>query len=229
MVKKSLMDNILIGVVMLFILLLSTFFIRITVVRNIVRSGKALSKISEGDADLTVSIKVQTKDEIGALGKSFNTFIGKMNGWITQIKGVINDTDNVSIEVASSTEETTSTVFDEISDEIEDTVNAFSEIEHAIEELNIGSQQVLHASEEINSVTISIQTGSNEIKGGTEAILKSSEAVKDISHKGNSGMDEVTSGNNEILNAMQVLVDLSHRLDQIVKQLKEQFGGFKTE
>ena len=417
LVRAELIKNILVGVTLLVILVISTMFISFLVIKNIVRSSTALEKISEGDADLTVSIDVHTKDEIGRLGNSFNNFIMKLRGWVVQIKDVINETDSVSLQVASSTEETTAAVeeasaimqsigsevdnldtslaqtvsaieqinsnvtsmdnqisdqaamveestaaitemiaslgnvsmitknkqqatedlsrvavdgkaqientldifkqvvsqissiqemadsinaiasqtnllsmnaaieaahageagkgfavvaeeirklaetasessanitslisnitesvqltdesakktsdmFDEINKEVTDTVNAFAEIEQSIAELNIGSKQVLQASEEISAVTNNIQTGSNEIKNGAESILSSSTAVREVSQKVSSGMREVTTGNNEILNAMQVMVDHSKKLDEIVNQLKQQFGGFKTE
>ena len=411
------MSNITTGATLLVVLIISTILINFLIVKNIIRSSAALERISEGDADLTASIEVSTRDEIGRLGISFNSFVGKLKGWIVQIKDVISETDSVSMQVASSTEETTAAVeeasailqsissevdnldnsiaqtvsaieqinsnvtsmdsqitdqasmveestaaitemiaslanvgaitknkqkateelsrvamegkqqientldifkqvvvnissiqemadsinaissqtnllsmnaaieaahagdagkgfavvaeeirklaetaaqssanitsmissvtesvnltdesvkktsnmFDEINREVIDTVNAFTEIEHSITELNIGSQQVLQSSEEISTVTNNIQSGSNEIKNGAESILNSSGVVRDVSQKVNSGMKEVTTGNNEILNAMQIMVDHSKKLDSIVNQLKEQFGGFKTE
>lgn len=415
--KEEMIQNVTTGIILFVIFLLTTVFLRFTVIRNIERSSLALEQISEGDADLTVSIKVHTKDEIGRLGNSFNKFVEKLKGWILQIKDIITDTDSISLEVISSTEETTasveeanailqsigvevnnldnsitqtvaaieqinsnvtsmddqisdqasmveestaaitemissltnvsiitqnkqkattelskialegktqientldifkqvvayissiqemadsisaiasqtnllsmnaaieaahagesgkgfavvaeeirklaetaaesstsisslitnvtesvnltdesvkktSDVFDEINREVIDTVNAFTEIEQSISELNIGSHQVLQASEEINSATINIQTGSNEIKSGAESIVKSSSTIKEISQKVNDGMGEVTIGNDEILKAMLIMVDHSKALESIVAQLKEQFGGFKTE
>ena len=110
MIRQSLISNLVLGAVLLLIQLLTTLFIRLTVIKNIVYSGKALTQISEGDADLTASLHVRTRDEIGQLGRSFNAFIDKLRGWVLQIRHVINDTESVSAQVASSTEETTASV-----------------------------------------------------------------------------------------------------------------------
>jgi len=415
-IRQGLINNAFIALCLAIILGLSTLFINLTVIRNIVKSSDALTEISKGDADLTVSMKVQSNDEIAQLGASFNAFVDKLRNWIIQIKEVISNTENVSQDVSSSTEETTAAVeettailksvgseitnldinmaqsvssieqinsnmtsmdeqitnqaamveestaaitemiasldnvdkvitnkqqstkqltekardgkskiektseafkrvveyidsiqemaqsingiasqtnllsmnaaieaahagdsgrgfavvaeeirklaataaesssnitsliknisatvtetdinvqdtsrsFEEISVEVQGTVDAFAEINQAIKELNLGGQQVLKASEEINDVTLSIQAGSGEIKNGTASILNSSESVKEISNKVNGAMKEVITGNNEILEAMGTLVSLATRLDEIVEQLKTQFGGFRT-
>ena len=417
LVESAVNSNAIVGAIFFALVIIMTLFINFAVIKNIKRAGNALATISEGDADLSAEIEVRTKDEVGKLGSSFNKFVAKLKGWILQILEIINDTDSVSIQVASSTEETTasveeakailksigaevdileqsttetvtsirqidsnissmnnkiieqasmvqestaaitemiaslgnissitknklqatnnlnilaaggktqidntldvfkqvvthidtiqdmadsieaiasqtnllsmnaaieaahagesgkgfavvaeeirklaetaaqssaaisntihditasiedtdenvkkaSNVFDEISREISDTLNAFSEIEQSISELNAGSQQILQATHEINSSTTEVQTGSREVLDGTRNILKSSEAVKQVSEKVQNGIKEVASGNDEILSAMQGMIELTYKLDSIVSQLKQQFGGFKIE
>ena len=417
LVTEAVNSNAVIGAIFFAMIIMMTVFINFAVVRNIIKAGNALEKISEGDADLTARIEVRSKDEVGKLGRSFNRFIDKLKDWVLQITGIITDTGSISMQVASSTEETTasveeakailksignevdileqsttetvtsirqidsnissmnnkiteqasmvqestaaitemiaslgnissitkiklqdtnnlnllaaggktqidntldvfkqvvthidtiqdmsdsieaiasqtnllsmnaaieaahagesgkgfavvaeeirklaetasqssstisktihdvtgaieatdesvqkaSTVFDEISGEITDTVNAFSEIEKSISELNAGSQQILQATHEINSSTVEVQAGSREVLDGTKNILKSSEAVQQVSEKVQNGMKEVAAGNDEILAAMQGMIELTYKLDSIVTQLTQQFGGFRIE
>jgi len=142
-IKHGLFNNILIALALAAILALSTLFIRLTVIRNIERSSHALSEISKGDADLTVSIKVQSNDEIGQLGSSFNAFVEKLRNWIIQIKEVINNTENVSEQVSSSTEETTASV--------EETTAILKSVGSEITNLDINMAQSVSAIEQINS------------------------------------------------------------------------------
>ena len=110
LIKRARRANISLTILLLLVLIASTLFVRFTMIKNIVNTGKALGNISEGDADLTVSIAVHTKDEIGDLNNSFNTFIGKMRQWISQIKDVIEQSGDVSVNVSQATEETGSSI-----------------------------------------------------------------------------------------------------------------------
>ena len=141
-IKEQLRRNIQTSAILFVILVISTFIINSLVIKNIVRSSKALEDISEGDADLTVSIEVHTRDEIGQLGIGFNNFVEKLRGWIVQIKDVINDTDSVSLQVTSSTEETTaaveeaSAILQSIGSEVDNLDSSLSQTVSAIEQIN---------------------------------------------------------------------------------------------
>jgi methyl-accepting chemotaxis protein len=73
----------------------------------------ALQDIAQGDGDLTRRVGEARNDELGELGKSFNTFIGKIERLITQVaestQGVASSSEEffaVSRQVRSNAEET---------------------------------------------------------------------------------------------------------------------------
>ncbi|MBN2510136.1 MAG: HAMP domain-containing protein, partial [Spirochaetales bacterium] len=110
MIRRARRANISLSLMLLLVLSAGTVFVRFAMIRHIVGTGKALATISQGDADLTVSIPVRTSDEIGDLNKSFNAFVGRMREWISQIKDVIGQSGDVSVNVSQATEETTSAI-----------------------------------------------------------------------------------------------------------------------
>jgi len=57
-----------------------------------------IKDIAEGEGDLTQRVEVHSKDELGELGKWFNTFVGKVHDIVAAVNGV-------SLEVANATEE----------------------------------------------------------------------------------------------------------------------------
>ena len=150
LVREALIGNIIIGIILFFILLLSTIISNRTMVRNIIRSEDALSRISEGDADLTVAMTVHSRDEIGKLAESFNRFVEKLRGWVTKIKGVIDDTESVSMQVSSSTEQTTAAV--------EQTKAILSSIDSEVDLLDQNIAQTVASIEEINSNVMSMDS-----------------------------------------------------------------------
>jgi methyl-accepting chemotaxis protein len=79
-------------------------------IKPIMSLGGELDSLSEADADLTVSIPVQTNDEIGNAAASFNLFIKKLRSLMINIKKAIESTDEINLNVSSSTEETSSSI-----------------------------------------------------------------------------------------------------------------------
>jgi methyl-accepting chemotaxis protein len=116
--------------------------VRITrsVTKPLSRVNSALRDIAEGEGDLTVSIRVDTKDEIGELANNFNKFILKLKNAIVEVVESINIQTNATAEIqrtslslsdssgkqASTVEEITASVYQVKSGISKNTVNAKS-------------------------------------------------------------------------------------------------------
>ncbi len=125
--------------------------------------------------------------------------------------------------------ERSSEAFDNIAHEVSGTVNAFSEIEQAVAELNVGGKQILDAMNEINDVTVRIREGSREVHADTAKMVSSSSGIKEVSERVTQGIAEAAQGSEEIVSSMQLMVQEAHQLSEVVGELRDKFGKFKTE
>ena len=69
------------------------FLMGLMVIRPINQTASAMNDIAQGDGDLTQRLKVKGKDEIASLSKSFNMFMTKVHGTVSQ---VANSTDEIN-------------------------------------------------------------------------------------------------------------------------------------
>ncbi|MBK9187810.1 MAG: methyl-accepting chemotaxis protein [Phycisphaerales bacterium] len=83
--------------------------ITILVSRSIIRPLRAitlrLQDIAQGEGDLTQRVDQNRGDELGELGKWFNTFVEKIQSLITQVAGVTREVAAAATQVSASAEE----------------------------------------------------------------------------------------------------------------------------
>ena len=132
----------------------------------IVRLVASLKGLAAADADLTVSLPVGSRDEIGQLAESFNGFIGKLRRLMGEVKKAIEATDAVKSDVSSSTVQTSAAI-EEISANL-------GSIGAQIEVLDANISQTVKAIEEI---TGTITTVDGQINRQSAMVEQSTAAI----------------------------------------------------
>ncbi|MEM9791255.1 MAG: methyl-accepting chemotaxis protein [Planctomycetota bacterium] len=81
------------------------FFIAYSVVRPIRAITARLKDIAQGEGDLTQRVDEQRKDELGELGKWFNTFVKRIQDTIVEVSSASHEVAAAATEISSTSEQ----------------------------------------------------------------------------------------------------------------------------
>ncbi|MDX2447782.1 MAG: methyl-accepting chemotaxis protein [Desulfobacterales bacterium] len=168
-----------------------TYFLLARLLRPLILAKDALKEVAEGEGDLTRTVDVTTKDEIGELANGFNVFIDKLRHMVIEIF------DNAGqLEKASSALITTSKTMSESTHKASDKTKV---VASASEEMSLNMNSMSEAmdqtAENVNLVALSadqMTTTINEVaqntskaKGITEqAVRKATQASQKVDELG---------------------------------------------
>ncbi len=92
------------------IMLMLSIVILTNIMGRLKQVSNSMGEISSGDADLTRSIDVRTRDELGLLSENFNTFVSMLRLIIHRVQTEADNLKNGVIRLSSNTEETASAI-----------------------------------------------------------------------------------------------------------------------
>ena len=136
--------------------------------------------IAEGTGDLTHRVEVQSADEIGRLGTSFNTFIAEMQG---DMKGI--GTEATALADAS---DRLLGLSQQIATASEATASQVSMVSTAAEEVSVNAQSMATATEELNANTREIAVNASEAaRVATDAVMTAEQTAATFARLGETG------------------------------------------
>jgi methyl-accepting chemotaxis protein len=172
---------------------------------NLTRAVAKISKMTEGDGDLTIRLAENSKDEIGQMSKGLNRLMEKLHSTIKttqlEVKKLLDafySLRNISQRLSSSSKaalaqssavskeaETVSKNAKEIADDANKTSSNTNELASAAEEMNANTHSVAGAVEELSSSFGQITNNTDESRViAKEATEKAKEATEVINKLG---------------------------------------------
>jgi len=205
MYKKSYTTLLTVSITMALFMLSAAIYILYSILTPIGKLKIALNDLAQRGGDLTQKINIKSKDEIGELAESTNSFIEnirlilkevnesasmvdeageKVGGYLTDLNSYVEDTSAVVEELAAGTEETAASAqeVNASSHEIQDAINS---VAMKSQEGSIEVKKISERAEKLKESAAISQKQANEIynltKNKMEEALKKSEVVSQIS------------------------------------------------
>ncbi|MBN2651967.1 MAG: HAMP domain-containing protein [Spirochaetales bacterium] len=221
--EKTLMDlviNLAIALAGLFILTIIIIFIgkRIVVPIKVVES--VIRDISEGEGDLTQTIKVKSNDEIGKLSRHFNVFIEKLNRIVVQTKLAVGAAGEVKKQLAESTSNTSSTI-KEIEYSLQGSRKLFKGMNEQIFSVVSNVEQI---KQQVGGFRANVSTQTSAIEQSSAAVnemVSSINNIKDITHKRMSATEKLVEVTEIGRSRLENTNDLIKQINESTKSMLE--------
>lgn len=212
--------NTLIALIALIVICISiAVVLTIIITRSIILPVKKvttkLNEISKSNGDLTQRIGYTSQDEIGQLSSSFDIFMDKLEGIISEVALSAETIKSSSIDLTEATGATTESL-NEISSSIGNIVASTSDSAAAAEETTASLAEAARFSEATSSASKKSTYNSRKARGtaeeGAEKISEIVSAITDIaaSSKEVSGIiDELDDSSKKIGDIIQIITSIS--------------------
>ncbi|MDR2662218.1 MAG: methyl-accepting chemotaxis protein [Treponema sp.] len=223
--------TVIIAAVAVVVMAVIIYFVSIGITKPIVNVALTLKDISEGEGDLTKTVNVQSKDEIGDLARYFNATLGKIKNLVVTIKDRSVALFDIGNELASNMTETAAAI-NEITANIQSIKSRVINQSASVTETNATMEQITinidKLNDHVNRQSTSVAQSSSaieemlaNIQSVTQTLIKNSENVKDLSEAseiGRSGLQEVATDIQEIARESEGLLEINAVMENIASQ-----------
>jgi methyl-accepting chemotaxis protein len=223
--------TIIIAVVVLAVAALIIFFVSGNITKPIVNVALTLKDISEGEGDLTKTVVVHSKDEVGDLARYFNATLEKIKNLIAIIKNQSAALFDIGNELASNMTETAAAI-NEITSNIQSIKGRIINQSASVTETNATMEQITvnidrldgHVGRQSSSVSQSssaIEEMLANIQSVAQTLVKNTSNVKELieaSEVGRSGLQEVATDIQEIARESEGLLEINAVMENIASQ-----------
>jgi methyl-accepting chemotaxis protein len=208
-----------------------TLFAAHSIVKPILKVTATLKEISEGEGDLTQTVAITTRDEVGDLAMYFNKTLKKIRDLIGAIKYKINGLAHTSFELSLNTGKTSATVKD-ISSNLDSMKTVMMKQESSTNEAgkavsnikeNIDSlkEMITAQTDSVNVSSSAIEQMTANINSVTQTLIENSKnvsALTEASENGKSGVQTVAEKILEISKDSEGLLEINAVMDNIASQ-----------
>ncbi len=231
-VISSLLPPILIFLLIFVIAQIAVFIVYLkTSITPLVKFGGRLDELAKADADLTVEVEIKRDDEIGKLAGSFNLFVDKLRQLMIEVKKAIGETDNIKMDVSTSTEESSAAI-EEISanlgsisnqmlsldDNISENVSAIEQVTRNITSVD---DQIINQSAMVEESTAAITEMIASLKNVNIVAQNKKQTTEDLSRVAGEGkrkIDETAENFKNVVNHINQIHEMTNSINAIASQ-----------
>jgi methyl-accepting chemotaxis protein len=230
-ITSMIIFTVIIAVVAIILAAVIVFLVSINITNPIVKVAATLKDISEGEGDLTKTVDIHSKDEIGDLALYFNATLEKIKTLVVTIKQRSISLFDIGNELASNMTETAAAI-NEITANIQSIKGRVINQSASVTETNATMEQITVNIDKLNghvdrqSVSVSQSSSAIEemlanIQSVAQTLIKNADNVKglmDASEVGRSGLQEVATDIQEIARESEGLLEINAVMENIASQ-----------
>jgi len=202
-----------------------------SIARPVNSVANTLKDISEGEGDLTHTIIIHSKDEIGNLAHYFNKTLDNIRNMVSVIKYKVNALTNTGYELTVNMEKTSAAVntisanFEEIKNLEEKQQKSSVEVDNALgnikSSIDLQAKLVEDQTDSVNTSSSAIEEMTANIHSVSQTLIENSKHVAtliDASEHGRSALQGVVQTIQEIARNSEGLLEINSVMNNIASQ-----------
>jgi len=216
-IKALITYSVIFAVALLVLAAVITLLVARSIVKPIIGVTSTLRDISEGEGDLTRSVAVTTKDEVGDLAIYFNRTLEKIKNLVFLIKKQAGMLSNIGTDLSSNMTETAAAI-NEITANIQSIKSRVINQSASVTETNATMENVIA---NINKLNEHIGKMATNVGSVTNTLLSNADNVRTLqeaSEVGKTGLQEVVTDIQEISRESEGLMEINSVMQNIASQ-----------
>ncbi|MCL1813180.1 MAG: methyl-accepting chemotaxis protein [Treponema sp.] len=223
--------TIIVAVISLLIAAIIAYFVLNSVTKPIVNVTQTLKDIAQGEGDLTRSIKLNSKDEVGDLANYFNQTLEKIKNLVLNIRKEATNLSDIGNDLASNMNETAAAV-NEITANIQSIKGRILNQSASVTETNATMEQVVNNINKLDGLVENQTTNVAKASSAIEEMVANIKSVtvtlsnnaanvhslREASEVGRSGLQEVAEDIQEIARESEGLMEINSVMENIASQ-----------
>lgn len=176
-----------------------------------------LEDISEGEGDLTKTLNIQTKEEMGTMAMLFNKFVCKIKEVVVQVKSSSSTLTNYTDEIHDAIEQANESI-EQISVEVQRMIDGIQNSASAVEETTASIQELSSSAQMISKEATMVATDSEQVlsasKQGVDklvSVVQSVEQVKVSSESMATVIDTLKLSSEEIVSIVNIINSIAEQ------------------
>ncbi len=177
------------------------YFIANTIVKPIRKVVYMIKDIATGEGDLTVRLGINSRDEVGELGKWFDTFVEKLQSIISQVKGSAKEVANAGSEISTASEQMAAGA--------EEQQAQLSEVATSIEEMSAMILETSNNAEQTQGSAAEANQASEAGRSTVEDTIRGIEGISMIVNAASEQINALKDRSEQIGDVIQVIDDIA--------------------
>ncbi|MCL2805093.1 MAG: methyl-accepting chemotaxis protein [Treponema sp.] len=230
-VHKITRFTVILAVIVIVLVSVVVFVVFTFVTKPIVRVTETLKDIAEGEGDLTRTISIHSKDEIGSLAQYFNMTLDKIKKLVVSIKKEAVKLSDIGNDLASNMNETAAAVneitanIQSIKTRVMNQSASVSETHATMEQVTVNINKLNNHVEEqsmyVSQASSAIEQMVANVQSVTTTVVNNAANVKNLKEAtevGRTGLHAVSSDIQEIARESEGLLQINSVMENIASQ-----------